>query len=255
MGTESNGILKNITNIKKIVYVEKNRELKLSDYSAIKESVVEVRDSVSNDGKIITIKSSYILDESIMVELIDYQLKSNDNGINSVKGVYGEFSIVKSVNIDFRGCKTEEQKQGKVDKSIETLKEEYSDKLDLLLDTKIKLLNQTLDTQIAYCNDEYTKRIINTVVQPSIFNDDFNKNEEFQNMTINYAETLAKIATLDTIKLALEENITAKKREIAIKSLEKDNWQLTFKDEKHKHQLPKPIIDKIKKEISVAFNF
>ncbi|MBK7362685.1 MAG: hypothetical protein IPJ01_10355 [Micavibrio sp.] len=248
-------ILKNITKLNDKVFAEKNRDILLSDYVQKIQPKVEVKDSYKNNGKIITMSCDYEMKYEVITELIEYfKLVNKRSGEESTKNNFGSFQVSKSVEIDFRGCKTEKQKEDKINKAVSEVETDFNNKFELALNSKIKNKNENfLNTFVDYNNNQFVAESITWLTNKDVYEEDFNGNEEFVKLNSEYAEVVEKINALKKIRTHLEDNLTAKKRVIALETLEKNKWEFEDGESDVNFKLPNPVINKVKEALSNAF--
>jgi stress response protein SCP2 len=247
-------IFKKITRLNDKVFAEKNRDILLSDYVQKTQPKVEVSESSKSNGKRISIFSDYEMKYEFINELLGYfnSLSNDKNSEESTIKNFGQFKLIYCVEIDFRGCKTQKQKEDKIQNAISEVENSFNNKLDYALSAKIKKLNENLNYFIEYNNNLFVSETISWLTNDDVYNDDFNKNEEFIKLNSEYAEVVEKINALKKIRTNLEDNLTTKKRAIALETLEKDNWQFEDNNEAL-FIVPQPVIQKTKEAISNAF--
>jgi hypothetical protein len=245
-------IFKKTTRLNDKIFAEKNRDILLSDYVQKTQPKVEVLGSTKGNGKKISIFSDYEMKYEPITELYAYFEFLSKNSEDSTSKNFGTFQLKYSIEIDYRGCKTQKQKEDKVQNAISEIENNFNNKLDYALSAKIKKLNENLNYFIEYNNNLFVSDTISWLTTDEVYNDDFNKNEEFIKLNSEYAEVIEKINALKKIRTYLEDNLTAKKRAIAIETLERDNWQFEDNNETL-FIVPQPVIQKTKEAISNAF--
>jgi len=245
-------IFKKITKLNDKIFAEKNRDILLSDYVQKTPPKVEVLESPKNNGKRVRVFSDYEMKYESVTELFNYFEFLSKNSENSTSKNFGVFQLTHSIDIDFRGCKTQKQKDDKIEKAISEVENNFNNKLDYALSAKINKLNENLNHFIEYNNNLFVSDTISWLTTDEVFNEDFNKDEEFLKLNSEYTEVIEKINALKKTRTYLEENLTARKRTIAIETLEKENWQFEDNNEEL-FIVPQPVIQKTKDAISNAF--
>ena len=232
--------------------LKKNRDILLSDYVQKTPPKVEVLESPKNNGKRVRVFSDYEMKYESVTELFNYFEFLSKNSENSTSKNFGVFQLTHSIDIDFRGCKTQKQKDDKIEKAISEVENNFNNKLDYALSAKINKLNENLNHFIEYNNNLFVSDTISWLTTDEVFNEDFNKDEEFLKLNSEYTEVIEKINALKKTRTYLEDNLTARKRTIAIETLEKENWQFEDNNEEL-FIVPQPVIQKTKDAISNAF--
>lgn len=247
-------IFKKITKLNDKVFAEKNRDILLSDYVQKTQPKVEVLESSKSNGKKVSIFSDYEMKYEFITEFLGYFELLSKISVESdlVINAFGIFQLKYSIEIDFRGCKTQKQKDDKIENAISDVENTFNSKLDYALSAKIKKLNENLNYHIEYHNNLFVSETITWLTNDEVYYDDFNKNKEFVKLNSEYAEVIEKINSLKKIRTQLEDKLTATKRAIAIETLEKDNWQFEDNNEAL-FIVPQPVIQKTKEAISNAF--
>jgi len=245
-------IFKKITKLNDKIFAEKNRDILLSDYVQKTPPKVEVLESPKNNGKRVRVFSDYEMKYESVTELFNYFEFLSKNSENSTSKNFGVFQLTHSIDIDFRGCKTQKQKDDKIEKAISEVENNFNNKLDYALSAKINKLNENLNHFIEYNNNLFVSDTISWLTTDEVFNEDFNKDEEFLKLNSEYTEVIEKINALKKTRTYLEDNLTARKRTIAIETLEKENWQFEDNNEEL-FIVPQPVIQKTKDAISNAF--
>jgi len=250
-------IFKKITKLNDKVFAEKNRDILLSDYVQKTQPKADVTDSyrtlsINSKGKIVSMFCNYEMKYEAITELIEYFKMVSKDGEESTKNNFGEFQLCRRIEIDFRGCKTQKQKDDKVNKTITEIQDEFNQKLELALKVKINKLNENLNHFIDYNNNQFVSNAISIITNPKVYEDEFVKDDEFSELNAEYTEIVAQINILKKTESDLEVRLTEKKRNIALNVLEREKWEIEF-ETGSKTILPEAVIEKTKQAISKAF--
>ena len=191
MGT----IIKSIKKFKDFTYVEKNRDLTIEDFTLVNDKVIDIKPNYSsknNKGNTISITTIYELNKDILDELqnlFDVSKKTSNNYLdnNYIKNYFSCIEIRKTIDIDFRGAKTESNKKKKIDSTIEEIKSVYDKLFNLWISEKINSINTNyLNKYIEQLNTEYFNNIKFILTQEDIYIELFSGNTEYTELDSKY---------------------------------------------------------------------
>lgn len=246
-------ILKNVTKLKNKIFAEKNRNLFLIDYVQQTEPIVEILEKQNTNGKRIRIYCDYVLDSEVNKELLDYYKNVLDDEEMSTKYHYSKFTLSISLDVDFRGYRSQEQKDEKIKRTVTDITESFTKKLDQAVITKLFRLNKDLDDHLAFYNSDFENYIIEKITNINLYDKKLQSNKSYIQIDSEYNDLIEKINALSVDKNELEQKITAIKRKTVIDSLNKLDWNLPFNDDIIK--IPESIIEKTKNVIANSYKF
>lgn len=246
-------VLKNITKLNNKIFAEKNRNLFLNDYVQQTEPIIEILEKQNTNGKKIRIYCDYVLDSEVNKELLDYYKNVLNDEEISTKYIFSKFTLSTSLDVDFRGYRSQEQKDDKIKRTISDITESFNSKLDQAVITKIFRLNKDLDDHLAFYNNDFENYIIDKITNINLYDKKLQSNKSYIQIDSQYNHLLEQINALNVDKNELEQKITNIKRSTVLESLNKLNWNLPFNDEIIK--IPDSIIEKTKNVISNSYKF
>jgi hypothetical protein len=246
-------LLKNITKLHNKIFAEKNRNLFLNDYVQQTEPIIKILEKQNTNGKKIRIYCDYVLDSEVNKELLDYYKNVLNDEEISTKYNFSKFTLSTSLDVDFRGYRSQEQKDDKIKRTISDITESFNSKLDQAVITKIFRLNKDLDDHLAFYNNDFENYIIDKITNINLYTKKLQSNKSYIQIDSQYNHLLEQINALNVDKNELEQKITNIKRSTVLESLNKLNWNLPFNGEVIK--IPKSIIEKTKNVISNSYKF
>lgn len=246
-------ILKNITKLNDKIFAEKNRNLFLNDYVQQTEPIIEILEKQNTNGKRIRIYCDYVLDSEVNEELLEYYKNVLSEEEISTKYHYSKFTLSTSLDVDFRGYRSQEQKDEKVKRTIDDITESFTSKLDNAVITKLFRLNKDLDDHLAFYNNDFENYFIERVTDINLYEKKLKSNKSYIQTDSEYNHLIEKINALNVDKNELEQKITNIKRKTVIDSLNKLNWNIPFNNNIIK--VPESIIEKTKNVIANSYKF
>ena len=249
-------LFKNITAINNLVYAELTRSITADDFIQIGEPQLTVT-AYSNKTKI-KIDCLYKIKNSVWKEIdafFSLAFNRNSDYLKMYGADYIEtlvmFNISETQYIDFRGCKTEQVRQKKIDKTKAEVSAFFKQFNILLIDNRIIEINKSLSGFVCLCNKDFSERITAWLIDTYSYKEDFEKSEILCSLQKEELDLKEHINKLMAQKKIIIDAITKRKRAIASTQLDMNNYEISVNDESAK--LPNSVIEQVKEAIAKGF--
>lgn len=217
-------------------------------YSVKKELIQEIKDFIS----LIKEKKNHYLefmafDGKLFIKIEDKYLR--DDFIKYIDLIANEIVLDKSKHLDFRGCKTEQDR----DKKIEKLKKQVdfyeSEKLSFL-DAHLDYLNMEIEKLIKYINKETENELVNYIASGECIENIINEN--ILGLSRESKKLSIELAVLSERRNIVNEELSKLKRKIVMDSLISNNFTITDEDG-NKYTLPESTTERVKEKLNTSF--
>jgi hypothetical protein len=222
---------------RKIVYSLKKEllnEIKDVIYSIIeKQNKSYYLDFMSFNGEFMKLEGKYLRDD--FTKYIDL--------------IANEIVLDKYKNLDFRGCKTQKDRDNKIEK-LKKYIDFYETEKSNFLDTRLEYLNIELERLVTYINYETEKELVNYLTsEESIQNI---TDEQLHNLSRESKKLSIELAVLSERRNIVNDELSKLKRKIVMERLISSNF--TISDENgNKYILPQSTAEKVKEKLHISF--
>lgn len=217
-------------------------------YSVKKELIQEIKYFIS----LIKEKKNHYLefmafDGKLFIKIDDKYLR--DDFLKYIDLIANEIVLDKSKHLDFRGCKTEQDR----DKKIEKLKKQVdfyeSEKLSFL-DAHLDYLNIEIEKLIKYINKETENELVNYITSGECIENI--SNEKLLDLSRESKKLSIELAVLSERRNVINEELSKLKRQIVMDRLISNNFTIT--DEYgNKYTLPESTTERVKEKLNTSF--
>lgn len=251
-----NNLFKSITVINGEVYAEYNRQLTVQDFTPIHETDVIVVDDESCKGKKLIKYATYRVNPIVRDELMNYcqQLcnvgKFSSNPKSWVDMLF-EFEIRVERVVDFRGCRTKDNRTEKINKSINEVTAEHKHITESVLPSKVEKIADRLDSTVNWANQMFSSSIIKMLTSEDSYSENFNT-EQIKTLEENYKKLNLAISVALEQRKKVTEQLAALKREIAFTILKSNEWKI-LDISNDNVSIPEPVAKDIQDAIEKAF--
>jgi hypothetical protein len=219
-------------------------------YSVKKELIQEIKDFIfliKEKKK----KNHYLefmaFDGKLFIKIEDKYLR--DDFIKYIDLIANEIVLDKSKYLDFRGCKTEQDRDKKIEKLKKQIDLYESEKLSFL-DAHLYYLNMEIEKLIRYINKETENELVNYITSGECIENI--SDEKLLDLSKESKKLSVELAVLSERRNIVNEELSNLKRQIVIDRLISNNFTIT--DEYgNKYALPESTTERVREKLNTSF--